>query len=117
MNREEFKEAMQKDWSADWDLYRKVLDASMKSRDWTEQSMIIMEELAELAQEVSKGARGELDRYGLILEMADVVSCLDMLMAHYEITDEELNKASMVKSKCIGKKLGVIVRDELIQGE
>lgn len=108
MNREEFKEEMQKDWSADWDLYMKVLDTSMNSRDWTEQSMIIMEELAELSQEVSKGARGELDRYGLILEMIDVVSCLDMLMAYYEITEEEINKAAMIKTKHIGKKLGVI---------
>lgn len=108
MNREEFIKEMKQGYRLEPGVYGKILDASMKSRNWTEQSMIIMEELAELSQQVSKGARGEHDPYDLILEMADVVACLDMLMTHYEITEEELERALAVKSVYIGKKLGLI---------
>lgn len=108
MDRDEFIREMRRDYRLEPGVYEKILDASIKSRDWTEQSMIIMEELAELSHAVSKGARGEPDRYNLILEMADVVSCLDMLRIHYGITYEELESALAVKSVYIGKKLGVI---------
>lgn len=112
MNREEFIRKMKIRQDTNWALYHQTLEAGLKAHDWTEQSLIIMEELAELSQAVSKGARGDLDRYNLIEEMADVIACFDFLQKHYKITDDELEKALTIKTKYQAKKLGLIEEAE-----
>ena len=75
-----------------------IIEASLNACDWKTKSMIVMEELAELAQEVSKGAREEeYDVMGLLEEMADVRICFDFLIKHFGITNEMLMKATSVK--------------------
>ena len=54
------------------------------------QSVVCMEELAELAQQISKQLRGKGDKNHLTEEMADVYICLDMLMKMYNVDTEQL---------------------------
>ena len=54
------------------------------------QSVVCMEELAELTQQVSKQLRGKGDKNHLTEEMADVYICLDMLGKMYNIDPEQL---------------------------
>lgn len=91
------------------DVSEMIVDASLKSCDWTTKSMVIMEELAELQQCVSKSARddGVGDYYGLLEEMADVYICLMFLRQHFEITDDEIMKAVNIKLLREGKRRGM----------
>lgn len=59
--------------------------------------IIVMEELAELSQEVSKSLRNKADINALLEESADVVLCLKYIQEIFGITDDELNKAVSVK--------------------
>lgn len=70
--------------------------------------IIVMEELAELTQEVSKKLRGRNNYYSLVEEMADVQLGLYYLQNICEISDEELQKAIDIKVKRVDK----IVREQ-----
>ena len=77
------------------------------------QSMIAMEECSELIQAISKCLRSkELipteTREHLIEEMADVMICLEQLMAMYSITDEELISWIERKELRLKKREGII---------
>lgn len=55
------------------------------------QSVVCMEECAELIQAVSKRLRGKPDpENNLAEEMADVYICLHLLQDMYDVTDERL---------------------------
>lgn len=56
----------------------------------TTQSVVCMEELAELIKEISKQLRGIGDKERLTEEVADVYICLDMLAKMYNIDAEQL---------------------------
>ena len=51
------------------------------------QSIVCMEECAELIQAISKELRGKSDRMHLAEEMADVLICIEILKQIYGITD------------------------------
>lgn len=73
---------------------------SLDRVDWKTKSMIIMEELAELSQQVSKGVRDDRPDsyiYSLLEEIADVVICMDFLVLHYGIDPKDLECAVKVK--------------------
>lgn len=58
-----------------------------------QQSIVCMEECAELIQAISKCLRGKPDATdNLAEEMADVTICLHMLQEMYGITDKQVNK-------------------------
>ena len=59
--------------------------------------IIVMEELAELAQQTSKVARGRCDKIGLIEEMADVALGLVYLQEICGVSTLDLYKAINVK--------------------
>jgi NTP pyrophosphatase (non-canonical NTP hydrolase) len=59
--------------------------------------IIVMEELAELSQEVSKSLRNKEDINALLEESADVVLCIKYIQEIFGITDDELNRAVSVK--------------------
>ena len=68
------------------------------------QSMIAMEECAELIQAISKCIRTKEfpaieEREHLIEEMADVMFCIEQLQVMYSITDEELYAMKQSKEK------------------
>ena len=52
------------------------------------QSIVCMEECAELIQAISKELRGKSDRMHLAEEIADVLICIEILKQIYGITDE-----------------------------
>lgn len=77
------------------------------------QSMIAMEECSELIQAISKCLRSKEMiptevREHLIEEMADVMICLEQLMAMYSITDEELISWIERKELRLKKREGII---------
>lgn len=59
--------------------------------------VIVMEELAELSQQVSKVLRGKVQFHDLLEEMADVTIALMYLKEICKISNEELSKAVNVK--------------------
>ena len=74
--------------------------------------IIVMEELAELAQEVSKQLRGKGDKNALIEESADVLLGIRYIQEIVGITVDELNKAMSVKAERIANtqaKFGLYV--------
>lgn len=73
-----------------------ILKKTIEKNGITVQSMIAMEECAELAQAVSKCLRSKEmipieRREHLIEEMADVLIVIEQLKIVYHITDDELN--------------------------
>lgn len=67
--------------------------------------IITNEELAELIQEVSKYLRDKGDYYNLLQELADVSICMNYIKMICNVSDEDLNKAIIVKAKRIENKL------------
>lgn len=61
------------------------------------QSVVCMEELSELCQQISKQLRGKGDKNHLTEEMADVYICLDMLRKMYNIDPEQLEDEILYK--------------------
>ena len=59
--------------------------------------IIVMEELAELSQEISKEIRGTANYYNTLQELADVVLGIEYVKNICFISDEELHKAMNVK--------------------
>lgn len=54
------------------------------------QTVVCMEECAELIQAISKMKRGKDNRDNLIEEMADVMICMEILKQVYGISDNEI---------------------------
>lgn len=61
------------------------------------QSVVCMEELSELCQQISKQLRGKGDKNHPTEEMADVYICLDMLGKMYNIDPEQLEDEILYK--------------------
>lgn len=81
---------------------RKVTNDIIKSiqkRDGNDRRnyLIIMEELAELSQQISKAGRGMKDKTCLMEEMADVVICLVRLQHICGVSTLDLYKSINVK--------------------
>ena len=74
----------------------------------TTQSVVCIEEMAELQKEISKFIRGKGNKDNLIEEMADVYICLNMLAKMYGVTDQQLNVEILRKQKRTLKRLGEI---------
>lgn len=68
-----------------------------KNRKGVYNLVIVMEELAELTQQVSKYIRGKADRYAVMEELADVYLAARYVKNIVGISDEELNAAINVK--------------------
>ena len=62
------------------------------------QLAVVIEEMAELTQELTKMLRGRDNRTGVIEELADVQLCVWITMKMLGITDKEINQAIQVKS-------------------
>lgn len=58
---------------------------------------VIMEELAELSQQVSKDLRGKGDKVCILEELADVAINVKIAQKLYGISDEKLERAMTVK--------------------
>lgn len=68
--------------------------------------IIVVEELAELSQEVAKELRGKRnDYYSLVEEMADVCLALEYLQEICGVEDKTLQKAISIKAKRVDEKI------------
>jgi len=67
-----------------------ILSKTILKNGITLQSVVCMEECAELAKEISKQIRGSGARTHLLEEMADVAICLKQLQLMYNIPDDDL---------------------------
>lgn len=97
MNRYKFIKGMNRNLELSEKERRRVLRKSVEKDPWKTKCTIVMEELAELQQQVSKQIRGYGDRVGLLEEMADAYICLNFLESIFDIKPEELQKAIDVK--------------------
>ena len=73
------------------DISEHILSKAILKNGITLQSVVCMEECAELAKEISKQIRGSGARTHLLEEMADVTICLKQLQLIYNIPDDDLN--------------------------
>lgn len=91
---------------------RVKLDKLIKKNGIKNQSMIAMEECAELTQAISKCIRSKelipiRERMNLIEEMADVMICIQQLQIMYHVTDEELHAMKQYKEKRLIEREGL----------
>lgn len=67
--------------------------------------IIVMEELAELSQQVSKQLRGNCNKFDLLQELADVQLCIYYIQEICNINDKQLQDAMVVKSNRVEEGL------------
>lgn len=67
--------------------------------------IIVMEELAELAQKISKCLRDKQDLVGLVEELADVQLGIFCVQEIFKIDDDKLNQAINVKMNRVHNRL------------
>lgn len=86
-----------------------AIDAMWKGREGMPRGhmdlIVVMEELAELTQEVSKYLRGKGDNVGLLEELADVQFCIWYVQEICGIRDETLAKACSVKANRVKNRI------------
>lgn len=68
-------------------------------------TVIVIEELAELAQELSKALREKGDINAILEELADVSIGVDYVKEIFDITDKELDYARSIKMMELNNKL------------
>ena len=71
-------------------IYSNVVKKSIEHYGADLQTVVCMEECAELIQAISKMKRGKDNRNNLIEEMADVMICIEILKQVYGISDNEI---------------------------
>lgn len=97
MNRNEFSQGLRSDIKFSDIERRGIMNRSVTRVPWKLKCTVVMEELAELQQQISKQIRGCDDTIGLLEEMADVYICLYFLGSIFGISREDLEKAIDVK--------------------
>ena len=99
MNLDEFKKSLENPPKMTDENKSLAFHTIMLHNGVEKQHIIVMEELAELAQQVSKRLRGNENRISLLEEMADVSICLSMLQYMNDITSCQLEDAINIKLK------------------
>lgn len=97
MNRSRFIQGMNSDIQLSEKERRRIIRRSIERCSWKLKCTIVMEEFAELQQQISKQIRGCGDKLGLLEEMADAYICLKFLESIFDISPDELQKAIDVK--------------------
>ena len=67
-------------------------------------TVIVIEELAELTKELTKALRNKDDIVGILEELADVSIGVDYVKEIFDITDKELEYARSIKMTELQKK-------------
>lgn len=97
MDTNEFMKRMANQPIISVDKRKEIIESSIKNDSPTTKCVIVMEELAELQQEVSKQLRDCGNDFHLIEEMADVYICLEYLTRIFAFTDNAVQTAINVK--------------------
>lgn len=97
MNRSRFIQGLKGDIQLSEKERKRIIRNSIKKYPWKLKCTIVMEEFAELQQQVSKQIRGYGDKLGLLEEMADAYICLSFLESIFDVKPEDIQKAIDVK--------------------
>lgn len=97
MNREKFMHGLRSNVRLNNYEREQIIKNGINRDRWKLRCTIIMEELAELQQAVSKQIRGFDDKIGLLEEIADTYISLKYLQKIFNIKDEDIEKAIDVK--------------------
>lgn len=97
MNRDIFRKGIESGVCFSESERRFIISESVRQQEHNEKCTVVMEELAELIQQISKQIRGNGDEYGLLEETADVYICLEFLKLLFKIDHDMLQKAIDVK--------------------
>ena len=94
---------------------KKIIDETMDRYGIEKQSLVAMEELAELQKAISKLVRNPEEktkplefkglRHNLIEEMADVLICMDQLIVFYKINHKDIQSVIDSKQERQAKRL------------
>jgi len=99
MNRERFVNGLKDAPHYSKKRRKDILERVLRRSNWKTQCTVVMEEFAELQQEVSKQIRGYGDKIGLLEEMADAYICLEFLKSIFHISESDVLRAVEVKLK------------------
>lgn len=99
MNKDIFRSQLESGLCLSEEERRLIISESVKRQSRDIKCAVIMEELAELTQQVSKQLRNTGDSYDLVEEMADVYICLEFLKLIFDVDPDMLQKAIDVKLK------------------
>lgn len=99
MNKDIFRSQLESGLCLSEEERRLIISESVKQQRYDIKCAVIMEELAELTQQVSKQLRNTGDSYDLVEEMADVYICLEFLKLIFDVDPDMLQKAIDVKLK------------------
>ena len=97
MNREKFIEGLNSDIAFTDEERAEIYAKSIERNGAATLSVIAMEEMAELQQQVSKMLRRKGDIIGLVEEMADVIIATSILQCIFGVNADVLTKAVDVK--------------------
>lgn len=94
---------------------KQIIEETMNRYGIERQSLVAMEELAELQKAISKLVRNPEERtkplefkglrHNLIEEMADVLICMDQLIEYYQIQGIEIQDTIQAKQERQAKRL------------
>lgn len=88
---------------------KEIIKKSIDNKDNNEREhrnlIIVMEELAELSQQISKQLRGKGDYYAILEELADVYLAIYYIKDIIGIKDSDLYKAVNIKADRLNKEI------------
>ena len=89
------------------DIDENILAESIRYYGKEKQSVVCMEECAELIQCISKELRNKSNISHLSEEIADVLICIKMLQLMYDIQDSQLQDWVNTKQKRIKERMSI----------
>lgn len=112
MNKDIFRSQLESGLCLSEEERRLIISESVKRQNRDIKCAVIMEELAELTQQVSKQLRNTGDSYDLVEEMADVYICLEFLKLIFDVDPDMLQKAIDVKLKRETERIALYSKPE-----
>lgn len=95
------------------DINKRIIEDSIVAYGKEKQTIVCMEELAELIQALSKELRDKGDKENLIGEVADVWICLTMICEMYEIGAGELQTYIDYKQKRQSERMEEVLHERM----
>ena len=85
--------------------YLQVMIEAIRQNGYKMQTMVAIEEMAELTKELVKFMRGEHNTYAIAEEIADVEIMLRQMKIIYDIKDEDVEKLMVIKLKRLKERM------------
>jgi len=78
---------------------KSIIEGAILHYGMEQESIVCIEECSELQKEITKQLRGQGNKTALVLEIADVLVCVELLKKMYNIPDEMVNDAIRIKQR------------------